>query len=154
MKILFLSLLMSGFVFSNCETSKKTLKNNETETVKVTSDTMDNEKSKSISDELTGSWEWIKTDCCGRTTKTTYASPEAEKRVITFYEDGTVLFYSVDPEGKMEKQKYTKGMMGEQETIKIGTLQPAIMEIENDTLVLNWGYFDLQIEYYKRLATK
>lgn len=145
---------MSGFVFSNCETSKNTTKHNINETKPLPMDNGENDKSTQNSDALIGSWEWIKTDCCGRTSKTTYASPDAEKRIITFYEDGTALFYAADPEGKMEQQKYSKGMMGEQETIKIGNLQPAIMGIENDTLVLNWGYFDLQIEYYKKLAAK
>jgi hypothetical protein len=154
MKISILYLFLTGFVFSNCEGSKKVTDNTDAQPKEVTMNADENEKLEKLTEGLIGSWEWIRTDCCGRTSKTTYASPEAEKRIIAFYEDGTALFYTIDPDGAMTKQKYTKGMMGNQATVKIGPLQPAIMEISDDTLMLNWGYFDLQIEYYKRVITK
>ncbi len=155
MKISLLYLLLSGFIFSNCEGSKKTTDNSGDPNPKEEKmNAEENEKLEKLTEGLIGSWEWIRTDCCGRTSRTTYPSPEANKRIITFYEDGTVLFYTIDPDGDMIKQKFTEGMMGNQTTVKIGPLQPAITEITDDTLMLNWGYFDLQIEYYKKVTTK
>lgn len=152
MKFLTLLIFLSGVTFSNCESSKKVAAIQDTKTSQETMSTDATTNAKRASQDIMGSWEWVKTDCCGRTSKTTLADPNDEKRVISFDKDGTAMFYTSDPEGRMAKQKFTLGTMGTQPTIKIGELRPAIFTIKDDMLVLNWGYMDLQIEYYKKVT--
>ncbi len=145
-------ILLSSLTFSNCESSKKATASENTITTQEEVNSNGTSNLKKVSkDDIVGSWEWVKTDCCGRTSKTTYADPKNEKRVISFKSDGTAMYYTNDPEGKIAQQKYSLSTMGTQATIQIGDLRPAIFYVNEDMLTLSWGYMDLQIEYYKRV---
>lgn len=108
------------------------------------------EEARQGSGGLIGEWVWTKTACCGRTMQETY--PEAgEARTIAFYEDGKARFFTDGTKEKTSTVPYSLSKLGpKQPTVRIGELQPAIFAVSNDTLVLSWGYMDLQTEYYTR----
>ena len=84
-------------------------------------------------------------------TKDTFPEEGAEKRIISFDEDGNAKYFSGDGGQLLVDQKYTLGTLGSQSTVRIGTLQPAIFLVNENELSLSWGYMDLQIEYYRRV---
>ena len=160
-----LSLITALFLFG-CSGSEGTTNTNGTEDKSVTTSTADlasennNENRvsgvktivKSDGKDLIGEWVWVKTSCCGRMTKDTSPSEEDPQKIISFDEKGAASYYSKGSVEKMDNFTYSTGMMGTQTTVKIGDLQPAIYSITyDDKLVLNWGYMDLQIEYYERV---
>ena len=100
---------------------------------------------------ILGTWQWVKTDCCGRINNTTFAKEEEPKRIIEFKKSGIARYFERGEMNKMAEQKFTFGTLGTQTTIKIGEYQPAIYTIKDDELVISWGYMDLQTEYYKRV---
>jgi uncharacterized protein (TIGR03067 family) len=97
---------------------------------------------------LTGKWELVKTDCCGRTTKTSMAEPG--EKVISFKSDGTM---ETTEHGKKQASTYqlTRNKTMDENLVMLSMgreTYPAMYHIDGDTLTLSWGYMDLQIEYY------
>lgn len=105
----------------------------------------------SITAALPGEWTWIKTNCCGRTA--TWKTPETEgysasllftKEKAEHLRNGKSQSnapYSITyfEEGAKDKIAYT-----ESEGRK------AMITLRNDTLILDYGYMDLQTEFYVR----
>jgi hypothetical protein len=101
--------------------------------------------------DLAGNWIWVKTACCGRMMGETFPAEGEPDRVISFDQEGNARYFTDETREKVSTVPYKVGSLGpNQPTVRIGELQPAIFEIENDTLILSWGYMDLQVEYYKR----
>lgn len=108
---------------------------------------------KDVKQKLVGSWKWEKTKCCGRNARW-YTDSLNENRILKFKGDNIVEFYQ---NGKLQKQeKYLleeKSVYPDRPQITIGekTMGPALLEFEGDQMIINYGYMDLQIEYYKKV---
>ena len=106
-----------------------------------------------IATKILGKWKWEKTHCCGRNAQT-YTDTLNENKILHFKSGGKVEFYE---NGKLQKvENYSVEENHDhlkRPAITIGeeTLGPAILEIEGDKMMINYGYMDLQIEYYKRV---
>lgn len=103
---------------------------------------------KQLRKSLAGKWDLVRTDCCGRTTKTSIAKPGDKS--MHFRRDGSL---TIDVDGKTYNTYYnflrTDGSMEKFTTLQMGRENyPAIFNIEKDTLIISWGYMDLQTEYY------
>lgn len=99
---------------------------------------------------LVGSWQWDKTVCCSRMPNTTSAENTKKDIVIKFTED-----YKAESYGKGELVKtvdFELAMMDrDRPTIKFSDVSyPAILTFNADTLIVDYGYMDLQVEYYTR----
>ncbi len=107
-----------------------------------------------VNNPLNGKWELFKTVCCGRMSKERYVNEKDPKEYVKF-----------DLE-KMEMKKFEMGYLKEkqsltfeginndpsvQQFIKIGERAPAMYYITNDTLMLSWGYMDLESKYYVKV---
>lgn len=105
--------------------------------------------------DIVGEWEWVKTVCCGRMRGETYPKQGKPVKTISFTAEGRAVYYTSGEKDEVSEVPYTFGSLGEQVTIKIGELTPALIVIADvkgvETLVLDWGYIDLQTEYYKRV---
>lgn len=98
-----------------------------------------------------GDWTLIKTVCCGRTSKATNYNIADNVKTLHLGEDNKYLI-----QGKTNTSKnagsYTylaESEMGK--TMQFGADAPAMLSMySNDTLVLSWGYMDLQTEVFVR----
>ena len=108
---------------------------------------MDNEETTS-KDPLIGTWRWNYTNCCGRRPRITKDST-ADKTTIKFVDEQTLNYYSG---GKLTASKvYRTGKMADKKTIRIeGNPYSAVIQITADTLMIGYGYMDLQNEFYIR----
>ncbi len=99
-----------------------------------------------------GDWVLIRYICCGRTTST--QKYNANDNMITMHLGEDMKFSSFDKLNSSGKKagNYSyneKGELGQ--TLQLGNDSPAMMYMQsNDTLVLSWGYMDLQTEVYLR----
>lgn len=106
------------------------------------------DEDKMLRKSLIGKWELVKTDCCGRTSKTIPAKP-GEKE-MHFKRDGSLI---IKHEGKTYNS-YFNLLRNKEFDERIVLLQigrettPAMFNFDNDTLVISWGFMDLQTEYY------
>ncbi len=142
MKILF-SLIFFALI-SACNGSKNTIKQEHSATKKpVVNPQVENEEA------LIGRWQLYKVDCCGRNKSTTMAEgTEDANKYLKFTNDGMVKFQD---HGTLEKKvpySFENVMNDNLNWIKIGDKPTAIYTIKGDTLILNWEYMDLQLEYY------
>ncbi|MCP4121123.1 MAG: hypothetical protein GY751_05170 [Bacteroidetes bacterium] len=110
------------------------------------------QRQKMTESHLVGQWVWVQTSCCGRTSRDIFPEEGSEKRIITFMEDGKVLYFTRGEGNKLEEHPFVIGKLGTQATVKIGELQPALFYVNENELSLSWGYMDLQIEYYQRVG--
>lgn len=151
MKIIPIYFIMAAFSLLSCKSGEQTADGGETDRSAEETGVQKVTSLKQSMKEIAGSWEWIKTDCCGRMNKTTYAQPGDPQRIISFDEKGNAMYFSGETREKTTAQSYTLGTLGDQPTITIGELTPALFVVQNDTLVISWGYIDLQTEYYERV---
>ena len=96
---------------------------------------------------LVGVWKIEKEVCCGRNAVVTYGGTKeltikAKDNVYILRENGVVL----------EKGTYKVDLKSEFGPVVTFDQQfPAMYQIDGNTLILNWGYMDLQEETYKRV---
>lgn len=98
--------------------------------------------------DLVGTWKWHKTICCSRTPQTTWAENEEDSKKLEFSKDGKLNIYV---NGQLETTKpYEVGNAFDDNriTVKTGEYKTALAHIKSDTLVLDYGYMDLEISYY------
>ena len=149
MKLIVIMTIFIGCTAMSCSETRQMSNQNGNE---VISGEKTNGKQTKITDEaIIGTWQWVKTDCCGRINNTTYAKENEPKRIIEFSKSGVARYFERGEMDKMSQQKFSFGTLGTQTTIKIGEYQPAIYTISENELVISWGYMDLQTEHYKRV---
>jgi hypothetical protein len=96
---------------------------------------------------LVGTWQIEKEVCCGRNAVVTYGGTKeltikAKDNAYILRENGVVL----------EKGTYKVDLKSEFGPVVTFDQQfPAMYQIDGNTLILNWGYMDLQEETYKRV---
>lgn len=104
-----------------------------------------------LNEQILGTWTWWKTDCCSRLPGTTYAKDVQYERTKVFSKGGTVETFHNDT--LMQKGSYEVyyGLMKDDDrpVLKIDN-RPALLYINGDTLVIDFGYMDLQTDYYLR----
>ncbi|MEX0812734.1 MAG: hypothetical protein WD048_11010 [Chitinophagales bacterium] len=101
-------------------------------------------------EELYGKWNWHKTICCARTPQTTLAKDSEQSKSIYFSEDSTATKYENGKQVYQEEYEVGNALNDHRITVRIGGYRTAIAHLKNDTLVMDYGYMDLEISYYIR----
>lgn len=131
-------------VFWSCKTNQQS---------KTINETMTENNTNTQKTSLTGGWHWVKTSCCGRMPVIT--TPQTENKTIVLNLNKDNSFEKIVNGKNVENGTYEikNGMNGEDfKTIKLSTVpRDGYISIINDTLIINYGYIDLQTEYYKRV---
>jgi len=145
-----LFLFMSVILFS-CKTKKDVPQLN-TEAVKNHQETIEEEPYADYYKKLEGRWIWLKTSCCGRVPKETNPQTTGFTIEFDFKPDKTFDAYR---DGKLEKTlPYKLGNYIFNETRPLMVMgespRPAYILFRSDTLVIDYGYMDLETEYYIR----
>lgn len=140
----------------SCKTSKDQSKNEpavietwqpvQPDTVKVVPDAP-------LETLIVGNWQWAKTICCGRTPQTETAESLPAPKILKFQPGGMLQYFSGDSKISDQTYKIVYELLKDdgRPTITIGARQPALLFIEGDTLLIDYGYIDLQQEYYIRV---
>lgn len=106
---------------------------------------------------VVGEWIWVKTFCCGRTSK--WTSPELTKSTssILINSDGTFKRFkndTLETEGKYILRRGLNDFQKDQGdsalVIQLNDEYPAFVEFIGDTLLLARGYMDYDNVYYVR----
>jgi len=143
--LLFPLLVISSCCCKNGKSCGK--KNNEASSKNSTSYTTP----EAIAAALPGEWIWIKSFCCGRTS--TWHTPETDgstasllftKEKAEHFKNGKSQSSSTYNLAYFEEGAKDKIAYNESEGRK------AMIRLSNDTLVVDYGYMDLQTEYYVR----
>ena len=88
---------------------------------------------------LEGSWQWVKTECCGRMNREFFPKEGEDARIISFDLKGKARYFTDETKEKVSEVSYVLDKLGPtQPTIRMGELQPAMFTVENDTLILSW----------------
>ena len=146
-------------VLCSCKTSKDQSKN-EPATV-VTQDTLQEQvktepeahSNAPLETLILGNWQWSKTICCGRTPHTETAESLPAPKILKFQPGGIMQYFSGDSKTSDQTYKIAYELLKDdgRQTITIGARQPALLYISGDTLLIDYGYIDLQSEYYVRV---
>lgn len=102
--------------------------------------------------QILGTWQWTKTICCGRTPHTETAESLKAPKILKFMADGTLQYFSGADKTADQTYKITYGLGHDDQRplITIGAKQPALLSITGDSMVIDYGYFDLQTEFFVR----
>lgn len=101
-------------------------------------------------DDLYGEWIWLKTHCCGRIMNVTVDTAQTPT-IISFTQDGKQLTYKGKQVARTKTYEfYIDPNLGSPALKLEGVSAPALVHINGDTLVLDYGYMDLQTEFYVR----
>lgn len=145
MKIIFLSIAIILSILNSCKSTQKqhTVNNNTAN------------KQTNLQKQLQGNWQWIKTNCCGRLN--TITTPESTEQNISYtFEKTGVLIKNVN--GNSETTTYSIGnsFNAEKDTmLQLGNMpRPAYIHFKVDTLIIDYGYIDLQTEWYIKAKNK
>src|SRR5687767_10253778 len=113
-----------------------------------------NKEDQQRAEGLTGEWKWVKTFCCGRTSKWTDPSTCTCTKMIVFTKDGK---YSKYNDGALVKQgtfslrkglnDYQQSTGDNREAIIFDNDDAAYIIMENDTMGITMGYMDGPNDY-------
>jgi hypothetical protein len=104
-----------------------------------------------VKQQLSGNWTWLKTECCGRIKK--ISTPENTQTNIEkkFSMDGSV---TTLVNGKIQNtlgyQILFSYLKDDNYMISIDDGRPGILHFFADTMIIDYGYVDLQTEWYLR----
>lgn len=148
MKNIIISSFVIIFVLSSCKSKEKITKTTDTET---------NSKAEDKLPSLVGEWTLIKEICCGRT-KTTYVGNDLRKNIKLKIDDKkNAKIFSLNTssgnidnyEAKVEfKQEAARENRLERNYLRFGDRKWAMFRLQNDTLIIDYSYMDLQTEFY------
>lgn len=146
MKHLSLIIILTVCFFS-CKSKK--------ESQQVLLETKENQQIKSVNEKLLGSWNWVKTNCCGRISKIT--TPKITNTTVKYdFMSNNVLTVTTNQKSEIISYNIANSFNAEKDTmILIGNKKtPAYLRFFNDTLVIDYGYIDLQTEWYVKVQVK
>lgn len=145
MKLRYISLLLVLLFIFGCKSSKESQSSENGASAEQS-------QKQNLQNEILGSWEWMKTVCCFRTPKTVTPDSLGYKKVLKFREDQTVDYFQDGKQTRTDSFKVSYGLMDDDRPVlKIGNGKTALLYIRNDTMIVDYGYMDLQTEYYKRV---
>lgn len=102
--------------------------------------------------EITGPWLWVKTNCCGRMQTTSYDTA-ALPTILQIGEKGK--FTKTKGDDLLQSTTYTyfyDESLGSNVLKLADRNMPGIIHFREDTLLIDYGYMDLQTEYYIRFT--
>ncbi len=101
---------------------------------------------------ILGDWGWEKTICCGRTPHTETPETLNSAKTMRFQKGGMVVFLSGNEILSTQTYHISYGLSDgdKRPVIIIGASRPGLLFIKDDTLIIDYGYVDLQQEYYVR----
>ena len=143
----FLPIAITLIVLVGCKASKEVIREKD-DSLNVRAEIPD---AAEIQKRLLGTWEWHKTLCCFRLPNT-IQDTSALIQTIRFTKQGLFERYLGDEITGQEEYLIKIGLMNDNRpTIRIAEGPPAIVHFKQDTLILDYGYMDLQTEYYVKM---
>jgi hypothetical protein len=143
MKIAFVCIIACSAALMSCKSNKQG---------KVTANNTAKEKMNTENNSIVDQWQWTKTSCCGRMPKITTPNTENLKVLLNLKADNT--FEKFENATLKEKGSYelNNALEGDTRTmIKLSTIpRSGYLFLQGDTMVIDYGYIDLQTEYYVR----
>lgn len=123
-----------------CNTSKGSQNNTTDEFVTV--------KPQQDLPDIYGKWRWVKTDCCGRMHQVITDTSDIPSYLV-LEKDGKLKRLHGDKTQKVATYTYQQDLNLGYPTLSISEVsQPALIHFVGDTLLVDYGYIDLQTEYY------
>lgn len=119
----------------------------ESKPMTLNQDKINNIRLERTKESLLGTWNWYKTDCCARLPKTTMAKDVKESKSLSF-SDNTQTYFENGEITSSVPFELGYAFNDDRVTLKSGEFKTAILHIKGDTLVLDYGYMDLAIDYY------
>lgn len=102
--------------------------------------------------DITGPWLWVKTNCCGRMQRTSYDTT-GMPTIVQIGTDGSYTQTNGDELQRKTTYKYSFDESLGNNVIKFEDRNmPAIIHFKADTMMMDYGYMDLQTEYYIRFT--
>lgn len=102
--------------------------------------------------DITGPWLWVKTVCCGRMQRTSYDTT-GMPTIVQIGTDGSYTQTNGDVLQRNTTYTYSYDKSLGNNVIKFEDRNmPAILSFRADTMIMNYGYMDLQTEYYIRFT--
>lgn len=104
-----------------------------------------------LEEAILGDWEWEKTICCGRTPVRETPETTQTTKALRFQKGGLLQYLSGSEIISTQTYKISYGLRDSDDhcaVITIGAAQPGLLYIKEDTLIIDYGYFDLQQEFY------
>lgn len=101
-------------------------------------------------EQLSGKWIWVKTICCGRTARLSTPEILNQSSALDFNGKGQVKLLKNDTLEATLKYRFFEGFAQENQImLAIGdNPRAAYFQVQNDTLILDYSYVDLQTEWY------
>ena len=151
-KIYFSFIAVLMLMISACSTSCKAKREQKKAEKEVTAAAQTDSIQNNVATTHVGDWSLITYVCCGRTTKTQHFDAKDEKKFLHLGADGS--YYIANKMEATGKQAGNYTVSDKNEfgpSINLGTNYAAMLSMKgNDTLILSWGYMDLQTEIYLR----
>ncbi len=100
---------------------------------------------------IPGTYEWVKTICCGRM-RNVKIPDESEKKTRVFKSSGE-LVETAGPENRATNKNWKivdNEMLDDHTVLQIDDGRNAIIRYKGDTLIIDYGYMDLQTEFWLR----
>src|SRR5688572_8887143 len=150
----YISLVLAVFFFSckaSKDQSKNDVKSDEVQQAPV-KEQVETKSDGPLETLIIGEWEWVKTICCGRTPHTETAESLPAPRVLKFQKGGALEYFSGTEKKSDQTYKISYGLMSDDKrpVVTMGAKQPALLQLEGDSMIIDYGYIDLQTEYYVR----
>ena len=112
-------------------------------------------QNQTLEQQIIGQWQWWKTNCCYRTPEITFADTTKPPLILKFEATGNLEYWSGDSLTNASFYEIKYGLMNDKRPVlKIGDRQPGLLLVKGDTLIIDYGYMDLQTEYYLRRKRK
>ena len=147
-----IALVISAFICCKNKKEVQKTENNQTEVVvKKATLPPPPDPFASIANKLDGKWQWVKTICCGRTPKETSPSTVGYTTALGFANNRELTFYRNDSIQTKGKYKITFGLNNDESDTMIiigDTPRYGYFRFKEDTLIVDYGYIDLQTEFY------
>lgn len=100
---------------------------------------------------IIGAWKWYKTSCCFRQPRIAYADSLPYLKRLKFGTDGVLQMFHDDTLKAASVYEVKYGLRNDdaRPVLKIDH-RTALLAIRGDTLIIDYGYMDLQTEFYLR----
>ena len=104
---------------------------------------------------ILGIWKWWKTSCCFRQPRITYGDSLPYPKLLNFKLDGTLETFHGDTLKTKSSYEVNNGFQpGDNRPVLNLNHRTAFLFIKGDTLIIDYGYMDLQTEYYLKFYPK
>jgi hypothetical protein len=101
-----------------------------------------------LESKITGTWQWSYTSCCNR--RPVITKDSSARKTLLKFSNGAVQYYHDKELQSKDTYKISENNKGVPQIKFAEKNYPAYLSFKGDTMVISYGYMDLQTEYYIR----